>query len=157
MKELLRRLFWKKPDDSLESSATQRSQSLSNPFSTEINPKSDFQIRIDGLRNDAYVRHQKGGDAQLRQTMMELVAIAMAMKREDYELKRIYIADRIGLSKQDYDLAEAGILEPDRLFKALPSWLELFSYNEVNFMEDLVAKSKLAILYRKNEPPSTDS
>ncbi len=89
----------------------------------------------------------------MEQTMMELVAMAMTMKREDHALQREEIAVAIGLSSQDYLLAEAAILEPEKLFDALPSWFVLFGYDEGNFMADLEAKAHLAIAHRRNMSP----
>jgi hypothetical protein len=153
MKELLSRFLLRKLRDTSERSRPPSNQTLLADQLDELNPRDAFRLRVSNLRDEAKARHMQGGDAEMEQTMMELVAMAMTMKREDHALQREEIAVAIGLSSQDYLLAEAAILEPEKLFDALPSWFVLFGYDEGNFMADLEAKAHLAIAHRRNMSP----
>lgn len=144
MKELLLR-FLRKGQRDTPGHSPPREEQLS-----KINPKDDFKLRVSRLRQEATARHMQGGDTDLEQTKMELVAMVMTINREDHDVSRGKISRAIGLSQEDYDLAEAAILEPDKLFAILPSWLTLFGYDEENFMEDLDAKAHIAMEHRRN-------
>lgn len=75
--------------------------------------------------------------------------MVMTMQREDHDLQHGVIASIIGLSEYDYMLAEAGILEPEKLVACLAARLDYFGYDQIAFTKDLEEKAELLIEHRR--------
>src|SRR3989304_6041450 len=133
MGEFFKKIFRKEPQ--------MRSNSQQEPEPSQI-PTEDTKTRIARLKQEAQFRRDQGGDAELEQTQIELVAMAMTIVREDEELTMQQVADLLNVTKLDYNLAEGAILEPEKFFELLPEWLELYGYDQQKFMEDLDARSR---------------
>ncbi|MBK8033817.1 MAG: hypothetical protein IPK17_30825 [Chloroflexi bacterium] len=140
MKEWFQRLFSRKDA---------KMPTNHDTFTELDNPEKDFWLRYTRLKIEAERKKKDGGDAQLEQETKELIAGTMGYIRINMKVRKSDIPRVLGVAREDYELAEAGVLEDEKFSVLLDKWLDVLGYEKNDFLARAEQGARTIIQHKK--------